>query len=251
MIWYINGVYREPVNVELNINNSGFLHGYGVFTTFLFTRNNAYNLKMHTDRLKDACKRFNIHYPEFEFSHILNKLADMNNMDRLRIRILLRKALDSTTVIITADEFQAVNRSFRLVTCKEPRHANPLNKYKTTNYMLPLYYKQQALDKGFDDMLFYDIEGNILETCFANIFLVRNRHIYTPASTLELLPGITRRLILERKVIDNYKILEAQISLNKLAEYESVFLTNAVHGIIKVESIDDIIYKPCDFDFRH
>ncbi len=251
MIWFIDGMYASPENAGYNLNNSGFLHGYGVFTTLLYSNSCRIPFYYHLERLRNACKKFNLLFPEIDYRMIMRKLLEYNKVNLLRIRIILQKSEDRTTkVIVTADNFSPQKKRFKLVSCSEPRHCSVLNKYKTTNYMLPMYYKQVAMENGFDEMLFHDCEGNVLETCFANVFFVRNRHIYTPPVTNEILAGTARRTILEKGEIEGFQVTEANISMKEIGDFESVFLTNAVHGVMQVDSIDNIKYTPISFTVK-
>ncbi|CAN6539724.1 unnamed protein product [Malus baccata var. baccata] len=89
-----------------------------------------------------------------------------------------------------------------------------------------------AKANGFSDVLYLDSVHNryIEETSTANIFLVKDNVISTPAlHEGTILPGITRNSVIEIARIEGYQVEERLVSFEELFEADEVFCTgNAV-----------------------
>nr|XP_061813388.1 probable branched-chain-amino-acid aminotransferase [Nerophis lumbriciformis] len=96
------------------------------------------------------------------------------------------------------------------------------------NYAASLLVGQQAIDKGYSQVLWLDaIEGRYVEEVGAmNIMFVYGDQIVTPQLTGSILPGITRLSVLEMADSLGYQISEQQIDINDvLADIKSGAIT--------------------------
>jgi branched-subunit amino acid aminotransferase/4-amino-4-deoxychorismate lyase len=251
MIWYANGSYIESNKAVRNINTPGFFFGYGVFTTLKIQDKRILFLKEHLTRLKSSCDYFQVTFPEPDYEKLLNQLLIANNVDDLRIKIIIQKGQSGQSELtITAEPLVLLSSPLKLTLADIPRVDCILARYKTTNYILPILNKQKATEAGFDDMLFFNQKGAVLESCFANIFFVRNRYIYTPPTELSILPGVIRGELLRSKELDGYYFAEKQIGIEEISEYESAFLTNSIQHFREISTLDGHEYKPLSAELK-
>lgn len=80
---------------------------------------------------------------------------------------------------------------------------------------------------GVSPLLVTD-RGRLLETTRANVFLVRDGVLATPALDGSILPGVTRAILLERARRVGISAHELPLSLEDLREADAIVLTNAV-----------------------
>lgn len=108
---------------------------------------------------------------------------------------------------------------------------NKLSNYKTTNALLyvmaGLHKKQHRLDEVF----LLNQNGFLCESMSANIFVVYNKQIYTPALTEGCVAGVMRTAVMQIAKMNDLPLIEAQINPEILNEAEEVFVTNASCGI--------------------
>jgi branched-chain amino acid aminotransferase len=96
----------------------------------------------------------------------------------------------------------------------------------TANYTVSILAKQEAVEKGFSDALFLDAEQRryIEEGSVSNFFAVmKNGEFVTPALTDTILPGITRKSIIELAPTLGLKVVERPLELEEV-------LNNAVEA---------------------
>ncbi|KAK8513060.1 hypothetical protein V6N13_090208 [Hibiscus sabdariffa] len=108
-----------------------------------------------------------------------------------------------------------------------------------TNYS-PVYKSlTQAKAKGFSDVLFLDAltGSNIEEGSACNIFILKGNVISTPTADGTILPGITRKSIMELASGFGYQVEERAIPIEEVFEAEEVFCTGTAMVVKSVASI--------------
>ena len=106
------------------------------------------------------------------------------------------------------------------------------------SYVSPMIAKWQARKRGYDEVLLLDQEGAIAEGPTTNIMLVTNEgEVHTPAEQ-RVLPGITRRSIIELARDSGYLVKECAIQPAELLAAKEVFLTGTTAGVWPVIEVD-------------
>ncbi|KAH9655434.1 Branched-chain-amino-acid aminotransferase 2 [Citrus sinensis] len=106
-----------------------------------------------------------------------------------------------------------------------------------TNYAIIYKPIAEAKAKGFTDVLFLNAEKYIEEVSTTNIFLVKGNEILTPPTSGTILPGITRKSIIEITHVLGYQVKERAIPVEELFDAEEVFCTGTAVGVNSVNSI--------------
>lgn len=86
--------------------------------------------------------------------------------------------------------------------------------------------------------LIADTDGSVLEASRANVFAVREGTLFTPPIDGRILPGITRKRVLEIAAEEGLDTQETALRLEDLRGADEVFLTGSVRGIEPVASLD-------------
>lgn len=91
----------------------------------------------------------------------------------------------------------------------------------------------EPLESGGSVPLILDDDESVLEASRANVFIVEEGSIVTPPADGRLLPGVTRR-----RVIELVPVREEHVSLVRLLAADEVFLTGSVRGVEPVRDYD-------------
>ena len=102
--------------------------------------------------------------------------------------------------------------------------------HKTTHR--PLYARafKEAVDAGFDDLLFMNERDEVTEGAISNVFVVKDGKWLTPPAECGLLAGVYRRHLLETRPGVEERVLVAE----DLRRADLVYLCNAVRGMRQV-----------------
>src|SRR5262249_37751367 len=82
-------------------------------------------------------------------------------------------------------------------------------------------------------------ENLICEASRSNVFLVRSRRLLTPGTGGPLLPGIMRRVVLDRAARLGLEVGEGPVPSAEIAKADEAFLTNSVRGMLPVARLLD------------
>ena len=74
----------------------------------------------------------------------------------------------------------------------------------------------------------------ICEASRSNIFLVEGGRLYTPSLDGPLLPGVMRRVVLERAGEAGLEVEEVSLPVERIRSADEAFLTNSVRGVVPI-----------------
>lgn len=225
-----NIIYGED---EILIDE-GLFFGQGVFETILWKDRPVF-LNEHIERLKNSMEKIGL-LP-------LEEKMVRGYLDKLDIKDKgVKITVTPLNIIITERKVnykvEDYNRGMTLTISKVKRNSTSRLCYiKSTCYIENLIEKGNAKKIGYDDVLFLNENGYVAETSCANIFIVKNKQIFTPKISDGLLDGIIRR-----KIIEYYDVKEKSITMKDLKESEEVIITNSLMGVMSIKKINAIKY---------
>jgi D-alanine transaminase len=110
---------------------------------------------------------------------------------------------------------------------------------KSTNLLANVLGMQAAVEAGCREALFYLPDGTITEGTHSSFFGIRDGKILTAPATSDILPGITRGLVLRlarRAGIPVHEEVLRRIDLGSVAE---LFLTGTTSEVLPVVQVDE------------
>ena len=98
--------------------------------------------------------------------------------------------------------------------------------------------KNYASQNGFYETLL--IRNNKLtEGSASNVFMVKDGKVYTPKLGSELLPGVTRDLLIMLMKENNLDIIESDISQTNLVESDEIWCSSSTNAVVPIIKVDD------------
>jgi len=91
-----------------------------------------------------------------------------------------------------------------------------------------------------DECLLRDVDGNLAEGATSNVFFVTANGLRTPSADLDLLPGITREVVIDLAREEEFPIETGAYSVNALRDADEAFLTNSTWEIRPIATVDGI-----------
>lgn len=227
-----NIIYKDEY-IKLD---SGYLFGRGVFETILIKEEPIF-LKEHIERLNKGIEYLNLG-DKIEEKFVLDKIKYYNIKNKALKIIVSEKNFILEERELTYKE-EDYNTGFSLKLSKVVRSSkSDILKIKSINYLENIIEREKALKEGYNEVIFLNEKGFLTEGSISNIFVVKDKNIYTPHENSGLLKGTIRNFL-----INNYDIKETNISLEDILNCDEVFITNSLIGIMKVSKFEDKIYK--------
>lgn len=122
-----------------------------------------------------------------------------------------------------------------------PDDALPAN-VKWTNGINYILAAREAQQKGADDALMLTVDGYVSETTAANLFWVDSGTVFTPSEDCDLLPGITRSILVEVVRESGIPLRTGRFDPSVLQQADAVWMCNSVREICPVTRLDDRRY---------
>jgi branched-chain amino acid aminotransferase len=110
---------------------------------------------------------------------------------------------------------------------------------KSGNYLNSVLAVAEARARDADEAILCNPAGAIAEAAAANVFVVRGGRVQTPPVAAGILPGITRRRVLELCAEAGLAAGEIDVSPAALRGADEVFLTSSIRGLVPVTTVDD------------
>jgi len=253
----INGTLI-PEEASLPATSRALSYGDGCFETLVSYKSKFLHFEDHFARLQSGLKYLDMNLDltkdllKSEVQKLLkkNELEDEDSVVRIQC---YREGSSGYFDISDRSGFIISNRSIplgsdsiKLKTVSIPAIPSAAleRKVKLSNTINYIKAAQEAKKKGGDDALMLTIDKRISETTISNIFWVKGNQVFTPSVNCDLLPGVTRSILIALINQDSeLELIEGLFGLEDIYSAEAVFCTNSVMEMKSVSSVDDHLYK--------
>jgi branched-subunit amino acid aminotransferase/4-amino-4-deoxychorismate lyase len=261
MIVFLNGKFLPEAEAVVPLNDRGFLLGDGLFETVRVVQGRPFRLAQHLERLVRGADFLKIKLPftAKEIQKFAEALIGLNELTEAVLRVTLTrgvgtrgystKGADNPTLALTlhplppqnGDEpllWSLITSSFRIPA------SDALSSFKSTSKILNVLARAEAEEKGADEALLLNANGEVAETAGGNIFWVYQDKICTVPTGRGVLPGITRAVVLEICQALGLETNKRVIKPEMLRNAEGIFVTQSAYGIIPVAAFDGLPVAP-------
>ena len=234
----------------------GFMHGDGIFETIRLYQGLPFKLELHRQRLERGLEVLDIPKPEMidKLADIITHLSSRNHLQNIQgmVRIMISRGQEATgpTVIIQASpldikEIRKRQQGMKTIILPWKRDPNnPLLGIKTMNYLENKHGRKLAVRQGADEGIFLNHDGELCEGTFSNLFLVGRDFVVTPPIEAGLLPGITRKTIIECCRRAGVDCREEGVNLNDLSSFRGGFLSSSLMELAPLENLGPRRFNP-------
>jgi branched-chain amino acid aminotransferase/4-amino-4-deoxychorismate lyase len=239
---------------HLDPGDRAFQYGDGMFETIICKDGEICFLEDHLARAKDGCQSLSLMLPEYFTIGYLERqirlLIQENQLSpSVKIKLLIwRKTgglyeplhqdahhliLASDRVDQSPDVFDRVGFSTRVF-----NHPSLWSAFKTQSSLPYVLAGIEKKEKGLDDIILTDQEGNISELLYSNIFWIKDHAFYTPSLETGCIRGVMRTHLFRKLKELNLPLHEVKASKSILMEADFVFSAN-VAGLKAITGIED------------
>ena len=255
---YINGKFYDKKNAKISVFDHGLLYGDGVFEGIRSYDRLIFRLKDHIDRLYKSAKAIMLQIPitKREMIDAVCKAITVNNLDNAYIRLIVtrgvgdlgldpRKCKGRSSIIIVADKIKLYPEKYykqglAIITARTQQNSvyalNPA--IKSLNYLTNILAKIEATGSGHEEAIMLNAEGYVTECTGDNIFIVKNNIVYTPPSSVGLLEGITRAVVIKIANKEKIKLRQENFRCERIYAADECFLTGTAAELIPVIRVD-------------
>lgn len=259
-VLYFDGDFLEASKASTDLYGQSLHYGYAVFEGIKAYKTaegtKIFKAEEHYDRLRKSAELMMMPftYSTQEMIEITYKLLKINNLNNAYIRPLvicspnmsLSKGQKSSLVIeawnwdngYMANKMRVMTSSFERPNPK----AFKIEAKVSGHYVNSILACQEAKDKGFDEALLLDSNGNVAESSGANVFFEKDAKFYTP-KTGSILPGITRATVFEIVTRLGFSFEEKDFTSEEMKDADAAFFCGTAAEIAALESLDNVKFK--------
>jgi branched-subunit amino acid aminotransferase/4-amino-4-deoxychorismate lyase len=211
--------------------------------------------KQHLERLQRSAEflKIQIPYSADELRAFAEELIARNGLVDCAVRLQLSRGRGPRGYAPSGEEKPFVVMSFHPVPVRELLNEtkwkltvssfrvaanDALANHKTCSRLLQVCAAMEAHERGADESLIVNTNGEITEGSTSNVFWIEHGTVCTPPLAVGILPGVTRAAILE--LCDQLSIprTERNAQPEQLKQMDGVFLTFTTRGVVEAESLD-------------
>lgn len=250
---YVNGTFTPLEEATVSLRDRGFLFGDGVYDVVRVAGGSYFRLGRHLDRLLENARSL-----EFEglpgadeLRETARELLARSSVADGKLYVQLTRGAGprsatfpddaSPTVAMYVDVMRRGADAFR----EEGARATLIPEMrwrrcdiKSTNLLPKVLMKERAHRADCYEAIFASESGVVWEGTSTNVCIVDDGRIVSTDHDERVLPGITRREVLEIAVDEGIPTELSTVHVDDLYEADEVFLTGTLTGVLGVVELD-------------
>ena len=233
---YFNDSLRD--DLALPVTGGGWLLGDGAFESLRTYSGKPFALERHLDRLEQTLNELKITAPSrAQLIQGVKEIIAANPASpfgRLRITVF-----GDGNWMVTHIEYKPEDRFLKLCLSSIKRYSQDLTSgIKTISYQASAFALREAALEGFDDAIFLNERGEVMESALANLLYLKDGQWFTPDLNSGCLPGVIRALLIE-----NFGVIEKPLLGEELESVDGLALTSSVREIVGVQAFEGHLYS--------
>ena len=249
---YLNGEFLPIDKALVPIEDRGYQFGDAVYEFIASYNGRLFYLEEHLDRLDRSLK--GLFFPPVSRETILKAvltLFEKAEIERAGIYIQVSRGVSPRNHAFPDDVHPQIVMTIREVEEKPPElrkngaAAITVEDFrwgrcdlKTVQLLPNVLAKQKALAAGVFDAIFVSSEGVVREATSSNICIVADGKVITHPLTPQILPGITRMVVIDLCRELDIPVSERFFKTDALYGAEEAFLTGTVTEVLPIVTID-------------
>ncbi len=258
---FLNDQYLPLEEARISPMDRGFLFGDGIYEVIPTLGGKPVGMGAHLSRLQDGLDALSITNPKSEtqwrelVAGLVEKNAEALQSDSVGVYIQVSRgtvmqrahgypenipptvfAFAFATAAPPVEDTDKV-KGFSVITGEDKRWQRC--NIKSTSLLGNVMHFQQGKSAGKQEIILLNRQGEITEASSCNVFVVKDGVIMTPPLDHQILPGITRKLVIESLELEGIAVQQVPVTKATLDAADEVWLTSSSKEIGPVISVDD------------
>lgn len=247
MMVNFNGELLFEKNVKISTSNRALKYGDAIFETIKASNNKIIFWEDHYFRLMASMRMLRMKIPmkftlEFLEQEILKTIAVQDTSQFYRVRLNISRKDGGLYTPTTNEIDYLIDVKPNTYTVKDTytvdvfkdfySYSGLLSTIKTNNRIVNVLASIYAKENDLDNCVLINENKGVVEVTNANIFILKDNVVKTPALTEGCIKGIIRKKVIEIIAKNKeYVLEETTISPFEIQKADEVFITNAIMGI--------------------
>ena len=240
-----NGSFSNLEEIKISPLSRAYTFSDSVYEVIPFYSFLPIAFKQHISRLQNSCDALSISINIDTISSEITSLIKKSNLENGYVYYQISRGIDTLRSHMYEDSLDeetfgyAVEHNFnsqklRVSLCEDVRWQRC--DIKSTSLLGNVLSMNQAKKDGCNEVIMHK-SNFITEGGASNIFFATDDCIYTPSLANNILPGITRELLIKEIRKIGLKFEEGDYSVDELSNAKSIWLTSSTKGLAQVKEV--------------
>ena len=251
---FLNGDYLPQEQARISPMDRGFLFGDGIYEVIPSSDGRMVGFSHHIERMNRGLRAIHIERPHSAqaWRQICAGLLERNGGGALALYLHVSRGCNDERSHAWPRQLAPTVFAFAFATPAGPADSVPTYTastardlrwkrcdLKSTALLGNIMHFNQAYRDGNSEAILYNEQEEITEASSCNVYVVKNGAIATPPDDRQILPGITRLLLLDiLRAEGSPPIAERVVSLAELRGADEVWLSSSTRDIAPVLRVD-------------
>lgn len=256
-IVFLNNEFLPMEEAKISPMDRGFLFGDGIYEVIPSYSGNLVGFAPHIERMNNGMQEIGIRFdwPLQQWRDLAETLIEKNDGDNLGIYLHVSRGTDSKrfhaypddvapTVFAFAFEIppapvadKTIAKGYKVSTTRDLRWERC--HIKSTALLGNVMHFQHGFERGSNETLLFNANDELTEASACNAYIVKDGVIATPPLDNQLLPGITRFMLLDILNKDgSLKVEERVVTKDEVLNADEVWVTSSSKEIAAVTEVD-------------
>ena len=256
-IVFLNGKYLPMEEAKISPMDRGFLFGDGIYEMVPSYGGKLVGFGPHIARMQKGLAEINLKLSmtQDDWRRVATDLIQKNGSGNLGLYLHVSRGADVKRFHAYPDNISPTVFAFAFEIGPEPiADKNQVKLFKvnssedlrwkrchikSTSLLGNVMHFQQGQDAGVHETILYNAKGELTEASTCNVFVVKNEVVITPPLDNQLLPGITRSILLDILGKDAVIAVEERvIRMEEVRTADELWLTSSSKEIAPVIELD-------------
>lgn len=252
-IVFLNDAFMPMEEAKISPMDRGFLFGDGIYEVIPSYDNKLVGFGPHIDRMQEGMELIGIKldWDHAKWSQVVNALIEKNGGGNLGIYLHVSRGTDNKrfhaypdnvapTVYAFAFEIppanvadKAIAKTYKVNSTEDLRWKRC--HIKSTALLGNVMHFQHGFAYGCNETLLFNSNNELTEASACNAYIVKDGVIATPPLDNQILPGITRLILLDILAKDgSLKVEERIVTMDEVADADEIWVTSSSKEVAPV-----------------
>ncbi len=240
-----NGTFDSLEKIKISPLSRAYTFSDSVYEVIPFHNAKGIAYEKHISRLQNSCNSLsisaNIEIISKEITELINKSKFKDGyvyyqvsrgVDQIRSHMFDNNISAETFGYVLEHSFKS--QCLKVMLCEDVRWSRC--DIKSTSLLGNIMSMNSAKNKGCDEVIMHKDDA-ITEGGASNVFFASDECVYTPSLSKNILPGITRELLIQEIKASGINIEEGDYKIDDLVNAKSIWLTSSTKGLAQVTEI--------------
>jgi len=247
---YLNGQWVLHDKAFISVFDRGYLLGDGIYEVIPFYKGRPFTLQDHLDRMQNGLNEIEIAFQVDALKPVILEAVDRSPLRKAEAGVYIQvtrgvaprthyfpdQSTPTVLLYVYPIEIEGFEHKRAKVIFSDDIRWHRCD-IKSISLMANVKANNDAHVRGASENLFIR-DGLITEGTHASVFFVRDNIVYTHPSGPHILPGITRKIVIDICRQRGFELRQEAVHINDLDKVDEAFLTGTTTQVLAITDLE-------------